>query len=139
MGPASQVGRRHRQQAKDSPSIYQYAGVEWEGIFTTNEGIAEMTASCGGGDPSVITPPSNGTLLFSFGKNHEDEIHYHPFRMTPYLVKVPEQQGAESQLCCVLLAERVHSGYEGDSQAQASQGLLWCLSYSPGSDVMSVR
>ncbi|ELK32645.1 Period circadian protein like protein 2 [Myotis davidii] len=48
----------------------------------------------------------------SFGKNHEDEIHYHPFRMTPYLVKVPEQQGAESQLCCVLLAERVHSGYE---------------------------
>ncbi|XP_036175010.1 period circadian protein homolog 2 isoform X9 [Myotis myotis] len=51
-------------------------------------------------------------LLKNFGKNHEDEIHYHPFRMTPYLVKVPEQQGAESQLCCVLLAERVHSGYE---------------------------
>lgn len=89
--------------------------------------------------PSVITPPSNGTLLFSFGKNHEDEIHYHPFRMTPYLVKVPEQQGAESQLCCVLLAERVHSGYEGDCQAQASPGLLWPLSYSPGSNVMSVR
>ncbi|KAL4688369.1 hypothetical protein H8959_004621 [Pygathrix nigripes] len=48
----------------------------------------------------------------SVGKSHENEIRYHPFRMTPYLVKVREQQGAESQLCCLLLAERVHSGYE---------------------------
>ncbi|KAM5268188.1 period circadian protein homolog 2 [Hipposideros larvatus] len=47
----------------------------------------------------------------SVGKNHE-HVRYHPFRMTPYLVKVPGRQGAESQLCCVLLAERVHSGYE---------------------------
>uniref|UniRef100_A0A2I3GYU1 Period circadian protein homolog 2 n=1 Tax=Nomascus leucogenys TaxID=61853 RepID=A0A2I3GYU1_NOMLE len=46
------------------------------------------------------------------GKSHENEIRYHPFRMTPYLVKVQDQQGAESQLCCLLLAERVHSGYE---------------------------
>ncbi|XP_065773241.1 period circadian protein homolog 2 [Muntiacus reevesi] len=48
----------------------------------------------------------------SVGKNHESEIHYHPFRMTPYLAQVRERQGAESQLSCVLLAERVHSGYE---------------------------
>ncbi|XP_055472519.1 period circadian protein homolog 2 isoform X2 [Psammomys obesus] len=48
----------------------------------------------------------------SVGKHHENEIHYQPFRMTPYLVKVQEQQGTESQLCCLLLAERVHSGYE---------------------------
>ncbi|XP_008584152.1 PREDICTED: period circadian protein homolog 2 [Galeopterus variegatus] len=48
----------------------------------------------------------------SVGKNHENELRYHPFRMTPYLVKVQDQQGAESQLCCLLLAERVHSGYE---------------------------
>ncbi|KAM5229409.1 period circadian protein homolog 2 [Ctenodactylus gundi] len=48
----------------------------------------------------------------SVGKNHENEICYQPFRMTPYLVKVQEQPAAESQLCCLLLAERVHSGYE---------------------------
>uniref|UniRef100_A0A8C5JXJ1 Period circadian protein homolog 2 n=1 Tax=Jaculus jaculus TaxID=51337 RepID=A0A8C5JXJ1_JACJA len=48
----------------------------------------------------------------SVGKQHENEVRYHPFRMTPYLVKVQESQGAESQLCCLLLAERVHSGYE---------------------------
>ncbi|KAL1770646.1 period circadian protein-like 2 [Sigmodon hispidus] len=48
----------------------------------------------------------------SVGKHHENEIRYQPFRMTPYLVKAQEQQGTESQLCCLLLAERVHSGYE---------------------------
>ncbi|XP_006893570.1 PREDICTED: period circadian protein homolog 2 [Elephantulus edwardii] len=48
----------------------------------------------------------------SVRKTHEDEVHYHPFRMTPYLLKVREPQGPESQLCCVLLAEKVHSGYE---------------------------
>ncbi|XP_057162083.1 period circadian protein homolog 2 isoform X3 [Ursus arctos] len=48
----------------------------------------------------------------SVGKNHENEIRYHPFRMTPYLVKVRDPQGTGGQLCCVLLAERVHSGYE---------------------------
>ncbi|KAM4836334.1 period circadian protein homolog 2 [Thomomys bottae] len=48
----------------------------------------------------------------SVGKRHEHEIHYQPFRMTPYLAKVQEQQAPESQLCCLLLAERVHSGYE---------------------------
>lgn len=37
--------------------------------------------------------------------------------MTPYLAQVREHQGAESQLCCVLLAERVHSGYEGNGPA----------------------
>ncbi|XP_008104509.1 period circadian protein homolog 2 [Anolis carolinensis] len=45
----------------------------------------------------------------SAGKEHINEICYHPFRMTPYLIKV---QNIEDQLCCVLLAEKVHSGYE---------------------------
>ncbi|XP_042313244.1 period circadian protein homolog 2 isoform X2 [Sceloporus undulatus] len=45
----------------------------------------------------------------SAGKENVNEICYHPFRMTPYLIKV---QDVEDQLCCVLLAEKVHSGYE---------------------------
>ncbi|KYO19959.1 hypothetical protein Y1Q_0021893 [Alligator mississippiensis] len=48
----------------------------------------------------------------SAGKEHENEICYHPFRMTPYLIKVQDAENAEDQLCCVLLAEKVHSGYE---------------------------
>ncbi|NXC44955.1 PER2 protein, partial [Penelope pileata] len=48
----------------------------------------------------------------SAGKERESEICYHPFRMTPYLIKVQDPEAAEDQLCCVLLAEKVHSGYE---------------------------
>ncbi|XP_067158051.1 period circadian protein homolog 2 isoform X2 [Apteryx mantelli] len=48
----------------------------------------------------------------SAGKERENEICYHPFRMTPYLIKVQDPEIAEDQLCCVLLAEKVHSGYE---------------------------
>ncbi|KAM6127370.1 period circadian protein homolog 2 isoform 1-T5 [Phoenicopterus ruber ruber] len=48
----------------------------------------------------------------SAGKERENEISYHPFRMTPYLIKVQDPEIAEDQLCCVLLAEKVHSGYE---------------------------
>ncbi|XP_067395029.1 period circadian protein homolog 2 isoform X2 [Emydura macquarii macquarii] len=48
----------------------------------------------------------------SAGKDHEHEICYHPFRMTPYLFKIQDTENAEDQLSCVLLAEKVHSGYE---------------------------
>uniref|UniRef100_A0A8C8RJ48 Period circadian protein homolog 2 n=1 Tax=Pelusios castaneus TaxID=367368 RepID=A0A8C8RJ48_9SAUR len=46
------------------------------------------------------------------GKDHEHEMCYHPFRMTPYLVKIQDAENGEDQLSCVLLAEKVHSGYE---------------------------
>ncbi|KAM9318953.1 LOW QUALITY PROTEIN: period circadian protein homolog 2-like [Pholidichthys leucotaenia] len=48
----------------------------------------------------------------SGGKDREGEIQYYPFRMTPYLMKVQDAELAEEQFCCLLLAERVHSGYE---------------------------
>lgn len=55
------------------------------------------------------------TLPCSVGRTRESDARFQPFRMTPYLARVPEPQGTESQLCCVLLAERVHSGYEGEA------------------------
>ncbi|KAM4627846.1 period circadian protein homolog 2-like [Polymixia lowei] len=48
----------------------------------------------------------------SGGKEREGNLQYYPFRMTPYLMKVQDAELAEEQLCCLLLAERVHSGYE---------------------------
>ncbi|KAG9494426.1 hypothetical protein GDO78_001992, partial [Eleutherodactylus coqui] len=44
------------------------------------------------------------------GRESRKEISYHPFRLTPYLIRA--QEDAAEQLCCVLFAERVHSGYE---------------------------
>ncbi|KAF3858243.1 hypothetical protein F7725_011444 [Dissostichus mawsoni] len=48
----------------------------------------------------------------SGGKKSEGFLQYYPFRMTPYRMKVPDTVNAEDQFCCLLLAERVHSGYD---------------------------
>uniref|UniRef100_A0A8C6UX86 Period circadian protein homolog 2 n=1 Tax=Neogobius melanostomus TaxID=47308 RepID=A0A8C6UX86_9GOBI len=40
------------------------------------------------------------------------DLQYYPFRMTPYLMKVQDAERSEEQFCCLLLAERVHSGFE---------------------------
>nr|VAX54207.1 period circadian clock 2 [Squalius torgalensis] len=48
----------------------------------------------------------------SGGKECEGDLQYYPFRMTPYLMKVQDTENSEDQFCCLLLAERVHSGYE---------------------------
>lgn len=56
--------------------------------------------------------------VFSGGKEREGDLQYYPFRMTPYLMKVQDAELNEEQFCCLLLAERVHSGYEGNARRQ---------------------
>ncbi|XP_057207571.1 period circadian protein homolog 2-like [Triplophysa rosa] len=48
----------------------------------------------------------------SGGKEKEGDLQYYPFRMTPYLMKVQDAELSEEHFCCLILAERVHSGYE---------------------------
>ncbi|KAM3866226.1 period circadian protein homolog 2 [Diretmus argenteus] len=48
----------------------------------------------------------------SGGKECKGDLQYYPFRMTPYLMKVQDTEHSEEQFCCLLLAERVHSGYD---------------------------
>lgn len=52
-------------------------------------------------------------FISSGGKECQGDLQYYPFRMTPYLMKVQDAVHAEDQFCCLLLAERVHSGYDG--------------------------
>uniref|UniRef100_A0A1A8N6V5 Period homolog 3 n=1 Tax=Nothobranchius pienaari TaxID=704102 RepID=A0A1A8N6V5_9TELE len=40
------------------------------------------------------------------------EMRYFPFRLTPYRLTLRDSDAAEPQPCCLLIAERVHSGYE---------------------------
>ncbi|XP_062843281.1 period circadian protein homolog 2-like [Trichomycterus rosablanca] len=48
----------------------------------------------------------------SGGKEKDGDLQYYPFRMTPYLMKVQDTELSEEHFCCLILAERVHSGYE---------------------------
>ncbi|XP_052457295.1 period circadian protein homolog 1 isoform X1 [Carassius gibelio] len=40
------------------------------------------------------------------------DVKYYPFRLTPYLLTLQDSDAAYPQPCCLLIAERVHSGYE---------------------------
>ncbi|NXL37561.1 PER3 protein, partial [Glaucidium brasilianum] len=49
------------------------------------------------------------------GKDQEQEPRCYPFRITPYLVHVCTSVHVDAECCCLALAEKIHSGYEGKS------------------------
>ncbi|CAJ0943764.1 unnamed protein product [Ranitomeya imitator] len=71
---------------------------------------------------SMCSGPDSGCLdgledksfycRISCGRESRTEASYHPFRLTPYLLRVRTEESAAEHMCCVLLAERVRSGYE---------------------------
>lgn len=74
------------------------------------------------GDPSLVVP--NISLALSLARGGPDRDpgpRYQPFRLTPYVTKIRVSDGAPAQPCCLLIAERIHSGYEG-RQARAWPG-----------------
>ncbi|XP_033012417.1 period circadian protein homolog 3 isoform X2 [Lacerta agilis] len=46
------------------------------------------------------------------GKGQDQEKHYYPFRMTPYLINFSVSDPSGPMSCCLALAEKIHSGYE---------------------------
>ncbi|XP_037132037.1 period circadian protein homolog 2 isoform X3 [Syngnathus acus] len=66
----------------------------------------------------------------SGGKECKGDLQYYPFRMTPYLMKVQVTAHAEDQFCCLLLAERVHSGY--DAPRIPTDKRVFTTTHSPG-------
>ncbi|KFP21944.1 Period circadian protein 3, partial [Egretta garzetta] len=52
---------------------------------------------------------------YSFMGGKEQEARCYPFRITPYLVHVCTSVHMDAESCCLALAEKIHSGYEGKS------------------------
>ncbi|NXD87358.1 PER3 protein, partial [Halcyon senegalensis] len=46
---------------------------------------------------------------------YNQEMRCYPFRITPYLVHVCTSVHVDAESCCLALAEKIHSGYEGKS------------------------
>ncbi|KAJ8337810.1 hypothetical protein SKAU_G00367760 [Synaphobranchus kaupii] len=46
------------------------------------------------------------------GRGYEGGVRYYPFRLTPYQLTLRDSDVSDPQPCCLLIAERVHSGYE---------------------------
>ncbi|XP_063305760.1 period circadian protein homolog 1 isoform X2 [Pelobates fuscus] len=71
-------------------------------------------SSCTSGETTSMdcTQEKSVFCRISGGRERDLNIRYHPFRLTPYLMKVRDSDSAEGQPCCLLIAEKIHSGYE---------------------------
>ncbi|XP_073684874.1 period circadian protein homolog 1b [Garra rufa] len=71
-------------------------------------------ASCIGS----VSPPADCTqeksmfCRISGDISTSGDVKYYPFRLTPYLLTLRDSDAAYPQPCCLLIAERVHAGYE---------------------------
>ncbi|KAM3857773.1 period circadian protein homolog 1b [Diretmus argenteus] len=65
-----------------------------------------------------VSPPVDCTqeksmfCRISANRAQGSEMRYNPFRLTPYQLTIIDSDDAEPQPCCLLIAEKVHSGYE---------------------------
>ncbi|XP_045920095.1 period circadian protein homolog 1b isoform X2 [Micropterus dolomieu] len=70
-------------------------------------------ASCiGSASPVDCTQEKSMFCRISADRTQGREMRYYPFRLTPYQLTIRDSDLAEPQPCCLLIAERVHSGYE---------------------------
>ncbi|XP_030044308.1 period circadian protein homolog 1 isoform X2 [Microcaecilia unicolor] len=67
-------------------------------------------SACTSGDATLMDYTQEKSLYCRISGSRE--LHYYPFRLTPYLMKVRVSDSAEGQPCCLLFAKKVHSGFE---------------------------
>ncbi|XP_045149295.1 period circadian protein homolog 1 isoform X2 [Echinops telfairi] len=70
------------------------------------------TGASAGSGLKDFTQEKSVFCRISGGPDRDPGPRYQPFRLTPYVTKVRVSDGAPAQPCCLLIAERIHSGYE---------------------------
>uniref|UniRef100_A0A8C2EN45 Period circadian protein homolog 2 n=1 Tax=Cyprinus carpio TaxID=7962 RepID=A0A8C2EN45_CYPCA len=80
--------------------------------FTTPYRLPSWSMCTGTESSTEFMQEKSFFCRISGGKEKEGDLQYYPFRLTPYLMKVQESELSEEHFCCLILAERVHSGYE---------------------------
>nr|QGW67271.1 period 2 [Rhamdia quelen] len=99
--------------------------------FTTPYRLPSWSMCTGAeSSPSDCMQEKSFFCRISGGKECEGDLQYYPFRMTPYLMKVQDTEHTEDQFCCLLLAERVHSGYEAPRIPTDKQ--IFTTTHTPG-------
>ncbi|XP_039603048.1 period circadian protein homolog 1b isoform X1 [Polypterus senegalus] len=74
--------------------------------------LPSWSACIGTAAPPDCTQEKSMFCRISAGRGGDNEIRYYPFRLTPYLVTLRDLDTADGQSCCLLIAEKIHSGYE---------------------------
>ncbi|XP_051786382.1 period circadian protein homolog 3 isoform X2 [Erpetoichthys calabaricus] len=85
-------------------------------VFYSYTSRLDLPTWCSGSDKDTALFQSSKVKSFfcriRAGRDWDGDIRYSPFRMTPYLLKVSLPDEPEGHLCCLLLAEKILSGYE---------------------------
>lgn len=76
--------------------------------------------------PVDCTQEKSMFCRISADRTQGGEMRYYPFRLTPYQLTIRDSDAAEPQPCCLLIAERVHSGYEGICHFTVS-AFMWAV------------
>nr|XP_023651504.1 period circadian protein homolog 1 isoform X1 [Paramormyrops kingsleyae] len=73
-----------------------------------------LWSACMGSGPSPMDYTQEKSIFcrISGGWVYQGAVRYYPFRLTPYRLTLRDSEMAAAQPCCLLIAERVHSGYE---------------------------
>ncbi|KAG5844836.1 hypothetical protein ANANG_G00167280 [Anguilla anguilla] len=73
-----------------------------------------LWAACSGSvtSPRDCAQEKSMFCRISGGREQEGVVRYYPFRLTPYQLTLRDSDVSDAQPCCLLIAERVHSGYE---------------------------
>uniref|UniRef100_A0A673KBQ8 Period circadian protein homolog 1-like n=1 Tax=Sinocyclocheilus rhinocerous TaxID=307959 RepID=A0A673KBQ8_9TELE len=70
-------------------------------------------SSCAGTTSQVDCAEEKSMFCrISRGRDSDGEVKYYPFRLTPYQLTLRDSDTSQPEPCCLLIAERVHSGYE---------------------------
>ncbi|TRY90599.1 hypothetical protein DNTS_034645 [Danionella cerebrum] len=70
-------------------------------------------SSCAGTTSQVDCAEEKSMFCrISRGRDSNEEVKYCPFRLTPYQLTLRDSDTSQPEPCCLLIAERVHSGYE---------------------------
>ncbi|XP_066507806.1 period circadian protein homolog 1a [Hoplias malabaricus] len=70
-------------------------------------------ASCARAVSSVDCAQEKSMFCRIIGQRESGgEMKYYPFRLTPYQLTLRDSDTAKPEPCCLLISERVHSGYE---------------------------
>ncbi|XP_048034130.1 period circadian protein homolog 1a [Megalobrama amblycephala] len=70
-------------------------------------------SSCAGTTSQVDCAEEKSMFCrISRGRDSDGEVKYYPFRLTPYQLTLRDSDTSQPEPCCLLIAEKVHSGYE---------------------------
>ncbi|XP_016328592.1 period circadian protein homolog 1-like isoform X2 [Sinocyclocheilus anshuiensis] len=70
-------------------------------------------SSCAGTTSQVECAEEKSMFCrISRGRDSDGDVKYYPFRLTPYQLTLRDSDTSQPEPCCLLITERVHSGYE---------------------------